>query len=85
VLDLWEYSGARRWQLAATAQWRRTLMASLAHQLTQPLMAIRANAESALQIAEQNGLVASQIKEILRDIIRDDTRAAVMIQSLRSL
>ena len=57
----------------------------LAHQLAQPLMSILANAEAALQIAEQNGTVASQIKEILHDIIRDDTRAAEMIQSLRSL
>ena len=134
MLDLWEYSASRRWQLAATAQWRRTLMAfgtegtgspcretfqqglgrltptrsrrqeqheelahfgrgaplgqlsaALVHQLAQPLMSILANAEAALQIAEQNGMVASQIKEILRDIIRDDTRAALMLQSLRSL
>jgi C4-dicarboxylate-specific signal transduction histidine kinase len=61
------------------------LTGAFAHELAQPLTAILANAEAALQIALRDTAVPSEIHDILRDIIRDDVRAAEMIQRLRAL
>lgn len=61
------------------------LSGSLAHELAQPLTAILANAEAALQVALRDSGVPREIHEMLRDIIKDDARAAAMIARLRSL
>jgi signal transduction histidine kinase len=55
------------------------------HELAQPLTAILANAEAALQIAGETGTVPTEIREILGDIIRDDLHALEIIGRLRSL
>ena len=61
------------------------LSASMAHELSQPLTAILANAEAAELIANSPSPAMAEIKEILADIKRDDQRAGDIIQHLRSL
>jgi signal transduction histidine kinase len=61
------------------------LAGAFAHELAQPLTSIMARAEAALQIAQGNPAVPGEIQQLLRDIIRDDLRAAEMIHRLRSL
>jgi PAS domain S-box-containing protein len=59
------------------------LSGAFAHELAQPLTSILGNAETALQICIRDG--PQELEEILRDIIRDDIRAAEVIQRLRSM
>ena len=61
------------------------LSGSFAHELTQPLTAILANAEAALQLALRESATPPELTEMLRDIIKDDARAAAMIERLRAL
>jgi two-component system sensor kinase FixL len=60
------------------------LSGAFAHELTQPLTSILGNAEAALQLLTQASDV-TEIEEILRDIIKDDVRAAEVIRRLRSM
>jgi PAS domain S-box-containing protein len=60
------------------------LSGAFAHELAQPLTSILGNAEAALQLLTLGGDV-TEIQEILRDIIRDDVRAAEVIGRLRSM
>jgi two-component system sensor kinase FixL len=61
------------------------LTAALSHELNQPLGAIRSNAEAATRflVAEEPDL--EEVREILSDIVRDDQRAANVIQRVRSM
>jgi PAS domain S-box-containing protein len=61
------------------------LSGAFAHELAQPLTSILANAEAALQMLPSDTPLLCEIKDILRDIVRDDVRAAEMIQRLRSM
>jgi PAS domain S-box-containing protein len=61
------------------------LSGAFAHELAQPLTAILGNAEAALQTVLRGEANSPEIEEILRDIIRDDVRAADVIQRLRSM
>ena len=61
------------------------LSGAFAHELAQPLTSILGNAEAALQIVLRGQADPGEIAEILRDIIRDDVRAADVIQRLRSM
>ena len=61
------------------------LTASLAHELNQPLTAILANAQAAQRLLAANVLNAEEMREILRDIVEDDKRAAAVIHRLRAL
>lgn len=61
------------------------LSGAFAHELTQPLTSILGNAEAALQILEREEGIPADVMEMLRDIIRDDVRAAEVIQRLRSM
>jgi signal transduction histidine kinase/integral membrane sensor domain MASE1 len=60
------------------------LSGAFAHELAQPLTSILGNAEAALQLLPLGGNIP-EIQEILRDIIRDDVRAAEVIGRLRSM
>jgi C4-dicarboxylate-specific signal transduction histidine kinase len=60
------------------------LSGAFAHELAQPLTSILGNAEAALQLLPQRDDLG-EIREILRDIIKDDMRAAEVISRLRSL
>jgi C4-dicarboxylate-specific signal transduction histidine kinase len=61
------------------------LTAAIAHEINQPLGAIRTNIESAQLIARSPAPDMNEIREILADIQRDDERATTIIQRLRSL
>jgi signal transduction histidine kinase len=61
------------------------LTASLAHELKQPLTAIRNNAEVALWHLDAAPLNLVALREILTDIVADDKRAAEVIHRLRAL
>lgn len=61
------------------------LSVSLAHELNQPLAAILSNAQAALRFLESGKADPQEIREILGDIVRDDKRAATVINSLRSI
>ena len=60
------------------------LSGAFAHELAQPLTSILGNAEAALQLLPLGGNVP-EIQEIMRDIIKDDVRAAEVIGRLRSM
>jgi PAS domain S-box-containing protein len=61
------------------------LSGAFAHELAQPLTSILGNAEAALELLPPDTPGLSEIRDILRDIIKDDVRAAEVIQRLRSM
>jgi C4-dicarboxylate-specific signal transduction histidine kinase len=61
------------------------LTASIAHEINQPLGAIRANAEAAELIARSAKPDLDEIREITADIRRDEGRVSEVILRLRSL
>ena len=61
------------------------LTASIAHEINQPLGAIRANAEAAELIAKSAKPDLDEIREITADIRRDEERVSEVILRLRSL
>ncbi len=61
------------------------LSGAFAHELNQPLTSILGNAEAALKLIERGGGDKAEIREILRDIVQDDVRAAQVIDRLRAL
>ena len=61
------------------------LSGAFAHELAQPLTSILGNAEAALQLLPPDIPGLCEIQDMLRDIIKDDVRAAEVIQRLRSM
>jgi signal transduction histidine kinase len=61
------------------------LSSSIAHELNQPLGAILNNANAGRRLLASESANLTDIREILDDIVRDDTRAADIIQRLRKL
>jgi C4-dicarboxylate-specific signal transduction histidine kinase len=61
------------------------LAASICHELNQPLAAILSNAQAARRFLAETPPDPDEIRAIVEDIIRDDKRAAEVIQRLRSL
>ena len=61
------------------------LSGAFAHELNQPLTSILGNAEAALKLLERGNADEAEIREILRDIVHDDVRAAQVIDRLRAL
>jgi signal transduction histidine kinase len=61
------------------------LAASIAHELNQPLGAILHNAEAATMALDGGAVNRDELREILDDIRKDDTRAAEIIRRLRAL
>ena len=64
------------------------LVASLAHELNQPLTAIQLNAElidSALLNTNANTNASSHVKEALHDLLKDNQRASTIIKTLRNM
>jgi PAS domain S-box-containing protein len=60
------------------------LSGALAHELQQPLTAILCNAQAGQLLAAQEHLNAEELREIFREIIRDDTHAGEVIHHLRA-
>ncbi len=61
------------------------LSASIAHELRQPIAAILFNAEAAELMLRGGTADAGQLRDIIADIIRDDRRAAEVMQRVRQL
>jgi signal transduction histidine kinase len=60
------------------------LTASIAHELKQPLTAILSNTQAALRFLSGDAPDLNEVHDILQDIVRDDKRAAEVIQRLRA-
>jgi C4-dicarboxylate-specific signal transduction histidine kinase len=58
---------------------------ALAHELKQPLTAILSNAQALQRLIEHEKMDMTEIRAVIGDIIQDDSRAASVIQHLRSL
>jgi signal transduction histidine kinase len=61
------------------------LTASIAHEINQPLGAILTNAETADEILKSPTPDIAELKDIVKDILQDDRRAAEVILRMRSL
>jgi len=61
------------------------LAASLAHELNQPLTAILSNAQAALRFMSSKPGDLEEIREILQDIVQDNSRAGEVIRRMRAL
>jgi len=59
--------------------------ASVAHELNQPLTAVLSNAQAARRLLTGNSVGASELREILDDIIEQDKRAGDVIQGMRRI
>jgi PAS domain S-box-containing protein len=80
-------AGQRREELAHVARIATMgeLTASLAHEINQPLGAIRSNAEAAQRFLSRVEPDISEVRQILNDIIRDDRRADDVVQKVMGL
>ncbi len=61
------------------------LSGGIAHELNQPLASILSNAEAAQVMLAQENLNRDEFRNILGEIVQEDTRAAEVIRRLRSL
>src|SRR6202030_681148 len=61
------------------------LTASLAHELNQPLAAIRNNSQAALELLTAKSPDIGEVVVALEDIVRDNTRASETVRSVRAL
>lgn len=61
------------------------LVASLAHELNQPLTAIQSNAQAGQRLAASGQPDMQEVKDIFADIVADDRRAAEVIRRVRAL
>ncbi|HEU5154914.1 MAG TPA: PAS domain S-box protein [Gemmatimonadales bacterium] len=61
------------------------LSGALAHEVSQPLAAILANAQAAQRLLAREPNPPAEIGEILKDIVHDDQRAGQVIHRLRAL
>jgi PAS domain S-box-containing protein len=61
------------------------ITASLAHELSQPLAAVLANAQAGLRFLARDKPDLDELRAILQDIVRDDKRAATVIAGLRAM
>ncbi|HYD58997.1 MAG TPA: ATP-binding protein [Noviherbaspirillum sp.] len=84
--------GEQELQLLRSQQWHanriaRTgvLIASLAHELSQPLSAILSNAQAGLRFLSREPLDVREIHDALTDIVSDNRRARQIIDALRAM
>jgi signal transduction histidine kinase len=61
------------------------MSASIAHEVNQPLTAILSNAEAALGLLDRKNLDLEKVREIVTDIIDEDTRASEVVSRIRKL
>lgn len=61
------------------------LTAAIAHELRQPLAAIRAHAEAGAMLLDRTPSDSSEAREVFRDIISDDLRAVEVLDHMRAL
>jgi PAS domain S-box-containing protein len=61
------------------------LSGAIAHEVNQPLTAILSNAEAALYLLEQDSPDLAEVRDVLRDIMQEDSRAGEIVHRLRNL
>lgn len=61
------------------------LSGAIAHELNQPLTAILANAQAALQLLSHQPPALDEVRDALADIVHEDNRAGEVIKRLRGL
>jgi C4-dicarboxylate-specific signal transduction histidine kinase len=61
------------------------LSGGIAHELSQPLASILANAQAAQRLLDEENPDLGEVVEILEEIVQDDMRAKQVIQNLRRL
>ena len=61
------------------------LTGALAHELSQPLTAVRSNAQAARYLLDRDPLDRRELSDAIDDIIRNNTRAGAVIDRLRAL
>ena len=61
------------------------LSGAIAHELNQPLTAILANAQAALQLLSHQPPALEEVRDALADIVHEDNRAGEVIKRLRGL
>jgi signal transduction histidine kinase/ABC-type uncharacterized transport system substrate-binding protein len=61
------------------------LSGAIAHEVNQPLTAIMSNAQAALHLLKQSSPDLPEVREALKDIVTEDSRAGEVIQRLRML
>jgi PAS domain S-box-containing protein len=61
------------------------LTGALAHELSQPLTAVRSNAQAARHLLNRDPLDVPELRLAVDDIIRNNTRAGAVIERLRAL
>ena len=59
-----------------------SVLAALVHELNQPLTAILSNAQAAQRFLASDPVNLEELREILRDIVTDDKRAAGIARSI---
>jgi PAS domain S-box-containing protein len=80
VMDLRTY----RWHSGRVAQ-TGLLVASLAHELSQPLAAILNNAQAGLRLLKRDSLTAEEMRDMLEDIVAADRKANEVVGTLRAM
>ena len=71
--------------LGARAEIMGGLTAALAHELNQPLGAIRSNAQAARRLLGARKFDLEEVKAAIEDIIRDNSRAVDTVQNVRAI
>ena len=61
------------------------VLATLVHELNQPLTAILSNAQAAQRFLASEPVDLKELREILCDIITDDKRAAVIVRRIGAM
>ena len=61
------------------------LTGALAHELSQPLTAVRSNAQAAQHLLNRDPLDTGELRLAIDDIVRNNTRAGAVIERLRAL
>jgi signal transduction histidine kinase len=75
---------AHKWHSARVAQ-TALLVASLAHELSQPLAAILNNAQAGLRFLNSGNLTPEEMRDILTDIVASNRRASDVLSALRAM
>src|SRR5246127_4861598 len=70
---------------ASRAEMMGGLTASLAHELNQPLAAVRSNAQAARRLLAAKKPDLDEVKAAIEDVIEDNARAAETIRNVRAL
>lgn len=73
-----------QWHSVRVAQ-TALLVASLAHELSQPLTAILNNAQAGLRFLKNDALSPEDMQEILTDIVASNKRASEVLSALRAM